>query len=136
VAIFLSILFGQVGGNIGGALQDASQKPAFQQALADPQNPVDQALATSLQHPGAGGGLLSQVKDDSSFIQQLSPVLAHPFKVGFAESIGTVFLVAGLVGILAFLVLLLMPKVELRATSASAAVRSEAAPTAPLTEEV
>ena len=37
---------------------------------------------------------------------------------------------------LAFLTLLLMPKVELRATSASAAVRSEAAPTAPMTEEV
>jgi hypothetical protein len=34
------------------------------------------------------------------------------------------------------LVLLLMPKVELRATSASAAARSEAAPTAPVTEEV
>ena len=48
----------------------------------------------------------------------------------------TVFLFAGLVGVLAFLTLLLMPKVELRATSASAAVRSEAAPTAPVTEEV
>jgi hypothetical protein len=47
-----------------------------------------------------------------------------------------VFLCAGLIGILAFLTLLLMPKVELRATSAGAAVRSEAAPTAPVTEEV
>ncbi len=76
------------------------------------------------------------MQDDSSFIQQLSPALAHPFKVGFAESITVVFLVAGLVGILAFLILLLMPKVELRATSASAALRSEAAPTAPVTDEV
>jgi hypothetical protein len=38
--------------------------------------------------------------------------------------------------VLAFLTVLLMPKVELRATSASAAVRSETAPTAPMTEEV
>jgi EmrB/QacA subfamily drug resistance transporter len=136
VAIFLSILFGQVGGNIRSALADASRTPAFQQSLAHPKTPTDGALATSLQHPSAPGGLLGQVQDDSSFIQKLSPVLAHPFKVGFAESITIVFLVAGLVGILAFLILLLMPKVELRATSAQAALRSEGAPTAPLTEEV
>jgi hypothetical protein len=37
----------------------------------------------------------------------------------------TVFLIAGVVAFLAFLVLLLMPQVELRATSASAAARSE-----------
>jgi hypothetical protein len=136
VAIFLSILFGRVGGNIGSALSDASKTPAFQQAIAHPRTPVDQALATSLQHPSAPGGLLGQVQSDSSFIQKLSPVLAHPFKVGFAESITVVFLVAGLVGILAFLVLLLMPKVELRATSAQAALRSESAPTAPVADQV
>jgi predicted MFS family arabinose efflux permease len=136
VAVFLSILFGRVGGNISDALHQASRTPAFQQAVAHPQTPVDQALATSVQNPGAGGGLLAQVTDDSSFIQHLSPVLAHPFKVGFAESMGTVFLVAGLVGILAFITLLFMPKVELRATSASVAVRSEAAPTAPVTDQV
>ena len=38
----------------------------------------------------------------------------------------TVFLIAGCVAFLAFLVLLLMPKVELRATSASAASRADA----------
>jgi hypothetical protein len=136
VAIFLSILFGRVGGNIRTALADAARTPAFQQALAHPKTPTDGALATSLQHPSAPGGLLGQVQDDSSFIQKLSPVLAHPFKVGFADSITVVFLVAGLVGILAFLILLLMPKVELRATSAQAALRSEAAPTAPVTDQV
>jgi hypothetical protein len=85
---------------------------------------------------GGHNGLLAQVTDDSSFIQKLSPALAHPFKAGFATSMDTVFLVAGLISVLAFLVLLLMPKVELRATSASAAVRSEAAPTAPVTDQV
>ena len=80
--------------------------------------------------------MLAQVQNDSSIIQQMPPVLAHPFKAGFAESMDTVFLLAGCVAVLAFLVLLLMPKVELRATSASAAVRSEAAPTAPVTDQV
>jgi EmrB/QacA subfamily drug resistance transporter len=135
VALFLSILFGQVGGHIGNALQTESQTPAFQQALAHPQTPLDHQLAASLQGHGHDQ-LLSQVSNDSSFIQKLSPVLAHPFKVGFAQSMDIVFLCAGLIGLLAFLILLLMPKVELRATSASAAVRSEAAPTAPVTDQV
>ena len=33
VAIFLSILFGSVGGNIKGQIVDESQTPAFQQAV-------------------------------------------------------------------------------------------------------
>ena len=71
-----------------------------------------------------------------SIIQRMPSVLAHPFKAGFADSMDTVFLLAGCVAVVAFLVLLLMPKVELRATSASAAVRTEAAPAAPVTDQV
>jgi hypothetical protein len=135
VAVFLSVLFGQVGNKIAAALRDESTHAAFQQALAHPATPLDRDLAESLR---AGGhrGLLGQVTDDSSFIQKLSPVLAHPFKAGFAASMDTVFLCAGALGVVAFLILLLMPKVELRATSASAAVRSEAAPTAPVSEQI
>jgi EmrB/QacA subfamily drug resistance transporter len=135
VAIFLSILFGQVGGHIGHALETESQTAAFQQAAQHPATPLDHQFVQSLQSHGHGQ-FLGQVTDDSSFIQKLSPALAHPFKVGFAESMDLVFLCAGLVGVLAFLILLLMPKVELRATSASVAVRSEAAPTAPVTDQV
>jgi hypothetical protein len=76
------------------------------------------------------------VQDDSSFIQKLDHTLAHPFKAGFADSMDGVFLVAGLLMLVGFAVLWLMPHVELRATSASAAVRSEAAPTAPVTDQV
>jgi EmrB/QacA subfamily drug resistance transporter len=135
VALFLSILFGQVGGHVGTALQNESSTPAFQQAIQHPVTPLDHQFAASLQSHGHSQ-LLGQVTDDSSFIQKLSPALAHPFKVGFAQSMDIVFLIAGLIGLLAFLVLLLMPKVELRATSASAAARSEAAPTAPVTDQV
>jgi EmrB/QacA subfamily drug resistance transporter len=139
VAIFLSVLFGSVGANIRGAIVSESSTPAFQQAVqtaAHSPHPLDRQVAQSLLHPAPGGGVLSQVQDDSSIIQRMPTVLAHPFKAGFAESMDTVFLMAGCVAVLAFLVLMLMPRVELRATSASAATRSEAAPTAPLTEEV
>ena len=113
VAVFLSVLFSTVGGNIAGAIQEESQTPAWQQAVAAGDGPSPQ--------------LVAQVQDDSSVIDRLDPVIAHPFKVGFAESMDRVFLLAGCVGTVGFLILLLlMPPVELRDTSASAAVRAEA----------
>lgn len=132
VAIFLSILFGSVGGNIEDAVRAESQTAAWQQTVRDPAvraNPLDRAVIDSLAHPSADGGVLGQVQDDSSIVDRMNPVLGHPFKVGFANSMSFVFLIAGGVGILAFLILLLMPPVELRATSASAAARAaESAP--------
>jgi len=139
VAIFLSVLVGSVGGNIKTAILSESQAPAFQQAVhtaSQSANPLDRQVADAFLHPSPGGGVLAQVQNDSSIIQRMPPALAHPFKAGFAESMDTVFLLAACVAVLAFLVLLLMPKVELRATSASAAARSEAAPTAPVTDAV
>jgi hypothetical protein len=139
VAIFLSVLFGSVGANIKTAIVSESSTPAFQQAVhtaSQSSSPLDRQVADAFLHPTPGGGVLAQVQDDSSIIQRMPTVLAHPFKVGFADSMDTVFLLAGCVAVLAFLVLLLMPKVELRATSASAATRAEAAPTAPVTDQV
>jgi hypothetical protein len=83
-------------------------------------------------------GAADQVQGDSSFIDTLSPALAHPFKQGFAVSMDTVFLLGAGVGLIAFLLLLLMPRVELRATSAAAATRAQAggtATTAPADQE-
>jgi hypothetical protein len=65
------------------------------------------------------------VQNDSSIIDKMSSVLAHPFKVGFADSMSLVLLCGGCFMLVAFAVLQLMPRVELRATSASAAVRAE-----------
>lgn len=130
VAVFLSLLFNSLGTNIGTEVQKAAQTPAWQAAAADPAvlaNPVNKALIDSLQHPSAGGGVIASVQNDSSIIGQMDPVFAHPFKVGFAESMDMVFLSAGFVAVLAFLVLLLMPSVELRARSASAERAAEAA---------
>lgn len=114
VAVFLSVLFSTVGGNIEDAIEVESQTPEFQQAVAD-----GHGLDPSMVH---------QIQDDSSFIETLHPAIAHPFKVGFAESMDLVFLLAAGIGVLAFLILLLLPPVELRATSASVAARAEAEP--------
>jgi type II secretory pathway component PulM len=55
----------------------------------------------------------------------MSKVLAHPFQVGFSDSMSLVLLCGGAIMLVAFLILLLMPPVELRTTSASAAARAE-----------
>jgi EmrB/QacA subfamily drug resistance transporter len=116
VAVFLSVLFSSVGANIADAIKEESQTAAWQQAVAAGHGPDPAVVA--------------QVQDDSSVIDRMDPVIAHPFKVGFAESMDTVFLLAAAVGALGFVLLLLLPPVELRATSASVAVR-QAHPTEP-----
>jgi hypothetical protein len=131
VAVFLSILFSTVGGNIAEEFENASRTEAFQQVVANP-TPADAAVL-------GNSGAADQVQGDSSFIETLSPALAHPFKQGFAESMDVVFLLGAGVGVIAFLLLLLMPSVELRATSAAAAARAAAggtATTAPADQEI
>lgn len=106
VAVFLSLLFSTVGDNIKTAIASASRTPQWQDAV------------------GSGGldpSVVAKVQDDSSVIDKLDPVVAHPFKVGFAESMDLVFLCAAGVAVVAFVVLQLMPQVRLRDTSAAAA---------------
>ena len=119
VAVFLSVLFSTVGDNITDEFEKAAQTPAFQAVVANP-TPADAALLSS------GPAAVAKVQEDSSFIETLSPALAHPFKQGFATSMDLVFLMGAGVGLIAFLLLLFMPVVELRATSASVATRSGA----------
>ncbi|HEX5090603.1 MAG TPA: MDR family MFS transporter [Nocardioides sp.] len=130
VAVFLSVLFSTVGANIARELEKAAGTEAFQQVLANP-TPADAAIL-------GNSGAADLVQGDSSFIDTLSPALAHPFKAGFAESMDLVFLMGAAVGLVAFVLLLFMPKVELRATSAAVAARTAAggaATTAPAAQE-
>lgn len=130
VAAFISLLFSTVGTNMRAAFQAAVRDPAFVQAMHAPRvlaDPVNRAVVESLQQHARGGGIFAQVQSDSSVINRMAPVLSHPFKVGFAESMSSVFLWAGLLMGVAFLVLLLMPHVELRNQSAAAAARQEEA---------
>ncbi len=99
VAVFLSILFSTVTDKIADAFKAAAATPQFQAALHDPAvlaNPTNRQLLTAMQSGGAGD---SGVLSDSSFLAQLDPRLAHPFLVGFSDSISLVLMVAS--GILA-----------------------------------
>ena len=110
VAVFLSVLFSTVGDNIKRAFTDAM--PAIKQAAAQhPEwlaNPYDKAVLTGDRR------VMAQVTEDSSIITRMSAPIAHPFKVGFAESMTTVFLTAACIMVAGFLVTLAMPRVELR----------------------
>jgi EmrB/QacA subfamily drug resistance transporter len=126
VAVFLSLLFSTLGDNIKSAFKTAG--PGIQKAASAgqiPHTPINDKVLAGLQHPGSGGGVFASVQDDSSIISKMSKVLAHPFQVGFADSMSLVLLCGGSIMLLAFLILLLMPAVELRSTSASAAARAE-----------
>ncbi|HWU23816.1 MAG TPA: MDR family MFS transporter, partial [Nocardioides sp.] len=119
VAVFLTVLFNGVPGHMKQAFTDARSTPEFRSAAAaalkEPADSLDHRLASGDQSVVAG------VTEDSSIINALSPELSHPIKQAFAESMQPVFWSASALGVLAFLVLLLMPEVELRNTSASAA---------------
>jgi hypothetical protein len=129
VAVFLSVLFAGVGTNIADAIKEDAQTAAWQQTVRNPDvlaDPLDGQVIQELAHPTPDGGVLAEVQDDSSIIDRMDPVLAHPFKEGFAESMALVFRLAAGVGVVGFFILLLLPAVELRATSASVAARAEA----------
>jgi hypothetical protein len=128
VAVFLSILFSSVGANIADRVREDAQTEAWQQvaANADPNSLDGQVVASLTGQAGPGGGVLAKVQNDSSIIERMDPVLAHSFKAGFSDSMDVVFRSASVVAVFAFLVLLLMPRIELRSTSAQAAVRAQA----------
>ncbi|WP_159810373.1 MDR family MFS transporter [Cellulomonas citrea] len=132
-AVFLSILFSTVGDNIATAVRDAFSTTPFQAALTDPAvlaNPANQAVLTAL-HGGAVPSL-----DDSSFLSAIDPRLAHPFLVGFAQSVDLVMLVGGLVMLVGIVLVWLMPELPLRSVSGiqgrldEEATRTADAPTA------
>src|SRR4051794_22955147 len=85
-AVFLSILFSTVTGYITDALAKATQTPAWKAAAAA--HPDQLKTLRSGAH---------QALTDTSFIQQLPPALAAPFKAGFADSMDLVFLVAAVI---------------------------------------
>lgn len=128
VAIFLSMLFSTVGDNIKSALEKAAKTPEFgaalKQAATDPSLMKDKqayGVVQGLIDPKAHGAGLESVSSDSSVISRLPKAVAHPFQQGFADSMDHVFLLATGVAILGFLVLLMLPKIELRSQSAMAA---------------
>jgi EmrB/QacA subfamily drug resistance transporter len=120
-AIFLSVLFSNVGHKIGSAFQSAAHTAAFQAALHDPavtSNPANAPVLTMLKHPSAGsGGAVSGVLNDSSFIQHLDSRLAEPFKAGFTDAMHVVFMIGAIVIAVGFFIALWTKEVPLRKVS-------------------
>ena len=120
-AVFLSILFGSVQGDIGNEFSKAAQTPQFQAVVANPatlNNPVNAAILQVVK----SGSLDSAAKagislDDTSFIKKLDPVLAAPFKEGFADAITRVFFISALISILSLIFALFIPHVALQEKS-------------------
>ncbi|WP_127504507.1 MDR family MFS transporter [Actinoplanes solisilvae] len=107
-AVFLSVLFNVLPGKIGSAFQTAERTPEFQAALAaDPNQAAELRQAT-------GGDALS----DTSFLNRLSDVVAHPFKVGFSDGIQIVFLLALAVMVIGLIVVFFLPEIPLSMRSA------------------
>jgi MFS family permease len=107
-AVFLSVLFNVLPGKISSAFQQAEGTPEFQQALA-----ANPAQAQTLQQ-ATGGDALS----DTSFLNRLSDVVAHPFKVGFSDGIQVVFLLALAVMVIGLIVVFFLPEIPLSMRSA------------------
>ncbi len=115
VAIFLSILFARTPDRIADQLRSAADDPTFQQAVAAGaagNRPEDAALAKGLLAHDTSAA--SEVLRDSSIIQRLSPALARPFQVGFAEAMSTVFLVGAGVALVGFVLVLFWKEIPLR----------------------
>ena len=116
-AVFLSVLLSTLPGRIADAFNSVRGTPGFQAALA-----AHPDQAATLQAAGSGNADLN----DTSFISRLAPVIAHSFKVGFSDSMSTVFLMGAAIMVVGFVIVLLLPEIPLADRSASQARAAEA----------
>lgn len=116
-AVFLSILFSSATSKIGSQYAAASQTDAFKAAAAA--NPSQLKSIMS-------GDLLN----NTEIINGITKVLKAPFLNGFSSAMDLVFLVGGLVLILAIVVSAKMKEVPLRTVSGQMAARAGAAESA------
>jgi len=126
VAVFLSLLFNSLPDKVQGALQSASTTPAFQQsvaaAAADPNSPSHQVaqnlIAAADGNAAAGASIGDALSTDSSFLNSLDPNMARPFQVGYVDSTHLVYIIGGIIMVLAFALVLVMKELPLRLKSA------------------
>lgn len=133
VAVFLSILFSRVGDSIRAQLEaaagDGTLAAGIREGLADPalqQDGPATGILRGLADPTAGLGALESVTKDSSVINRLPALVAHPFEQGYALSMSEIYLVAGILAVLASVILAFLPRIELRTGSARAEAERDA----------
>jgi EmrB/QacA subfamily drug resistance transporter len=108
VAIFLSIVYSLVADKISDAFKAAQHTAAFEKAAAAHPDQLKLLSDTN-----------TDALNDTSFLSKLDSALAHPFKVGFTDSISVAFLVGAVVLVVALLLSLLIREVPLRAHAAA-----------------
>ena len=120
-AVFLSILFNSIGGNIKDrfATLTRTDPAGYQQAQAA----LTAAQKAKLQSSGSGN---SSALNDSGFISGLPHVIKNVFLHGFADSMHEVFLVAAILMIPTFVLSFFIKEVALRSQGGLAAARAEA----------
>jgi len=130
-AVFLSIMFGTVAGDITDEISAASQTAEFQQVIADPAtaaNPTNAAIIATLEAGSIAGAENAGLSlDDTSFLKEADPVLASPFREGFADAITRVLLLSGFISLGGLLFALFIPHVPLQEKSGLETMRDEAA---------
>ncbi|MXP19876.1 DHA2 family efflux MFS transporter permease subunit [Gordonia sp. HNM0687] len=109
VAVFFSVLFSLMGPNIADEMSSAASQPEYQAAVAQAaqsDNPQTREFAQGLiaasQNPGQASAS-ADVMSDTSVIQALPDELARPIKVGFANSMDTVFLAVSIMAAFAII---------------------------------
>lgn len=126
-AVFLSIMFSTVAGNIATEFEKAAPTPQFQAALADPavlEDPLNAAVIGVITSGSLEGAEEAGISlDDTSFIQRLDPVLAAPFEEGFADSITDVIFISSFITMAALIFALLVPQLPLREKSGLETIR-------------
>ena len=126
VAIFMSMLFSSVTEKIVDAFRRPEVASGISDALSDPQvaaNPVNSEILGVLQ----SGGSAADVTNDSSFLIGADERLTLPFRIGFVESSLNVFLTAGVIIGIGFIISWFIKEIPLRNKSASEEAAEEAA---------
>ena len=125
VAVFLSVLFSTVGHNIGTQYAKVGKTAAFQAVASSPavtSDPGNKPLLTIL----SGQKLPTSSLNDTSFLKHADKRLAHPFFVGFSNSMDVIFLLAAVVMFIGFVLLLLVEELPLRTMSGIQAQHADA----------
>lgn len=110
-AVFLSILFGQIGAQTGERFAESAANPQFQAALA---NPANQNTLIELENLQNGTTSL----DDSSWLVNADPILVRPILDGFTDSLSIIFVIGAGLMIFGFIAAWFVPnkKIENRPT--------------------
>lgn len=124
VAVFMSILFGQLKDRVLLAFEDSEVQAGIGSALADPEviGASENQELLSLIESGEGA---EAIGIDSSFLIGADERLTAPFRIGFVESSLSVFLIAAVVVGIAFVISWFIKEVPLRSKSASQEVAEE-----------